>query len=451
MHVGRIVGTIVMTLVACGDAGGGEVTGAASTTSQDTTTSVTPTTTGASSGGSGEASSSGGSGDASGSSGSSESGESSGEPPATRERLFVGTGEFDPMRDWHGVVRFDDITGIDSAVQGPVEPDGTVNIKMSSDVGGVHLNFVHTIYVREAADELYAGALFTTTGGEPCPQASLCGSVAVFSGASTLDGPQVAARSLFGPNTTLRLPHGVWVDETRDILYVANTFAGSILVWDGASTVDGDIPPDRTITWPDMGAPVYIFVDAPTDRAFVAAMPMLGGKQPQVLIYDGISTRDGATMPNLVIAGPNTRLNIGNPTTHNTWFIASGEILAVAHHTNEVLFYDLKGVNWGNPGPVETLDLAPRVLSIHEQEDDSDLGEWSAYGLFYRPEGDRMFVAAGYTPMGPPAANSEQHAVKVFENVSDPATAGRVPPVAEIRWTNVDQYFPPQPLWVTRW
>ncbi|WP_293247548.1 hypothetical protein [Nannocystis sp.] len=195
---------------------------------------------------------------------------------------------------------------------------------MSSDAQGVHLNFVHTIFVREDRDELYAGALFTTTEGEPCPMASLCGSVAVFAGASQLDGPQVATRSLFGPTTTLRLPHGVWVDETRDILYVANTFAGSILVWDKASEVDGDIKPDRTITWQDMGAPVYIYVDAATDRAFVAAMPMIGGKQPQVLIYENISTRNGPSLPNLLVAGPNTRLDIGNPTTHNTWFIAKG-------------------------------------------------------------------------------------------------------------------------------
>lgn len=431
--------------LACGDSsgatdGGTSETGATASTANASTTSPTSTSTGETGAWASDGSSSG------------SDGSSSGGPVGpTRERLYVGTGEFDPMRDWHGIVRFDDITGVNSAKTGPVDPDGTINVKQSSDAQGVHLNFVHTIFVREDRDELYAGALFTTTEGEPCPMASLCGSVAVFAGASTLNGPQVATRSLFGPATTLRLPHGVWVDETRDILYVANTFAGSILVWDKASQVDGDIQPDRTITWQDMGAPVYIYVDAATDRAFVAAMPMIGGKQPQVLIYEDISTRNGPSPPNLLVAGPNTRLDIGNPTTHNTWFIAKGELLAVAHHTNEVLFYSLKGAHWGNKGPTETLDLAPRVLSIHEAEDDSDIGQWSAYGLFYRPEGDRMFVAAGYTPMGPPAANSDQHAVKVYEAVSDPATQGRVPPVAEIRWTNVDQYFPPQPLWVTRW
>lgn len=437
---------VATVLSACGDAAPAGTDPSASTTGSGTgagagtgasesTGTIGPVTTSMSSGTGDSAS-------------DSSAGPTTGPEPA-RERLYVGTGEFDPERDWHAILRFDDITGVDSTMQGPVDPDGTVDVKMSSDAQGVHLNFVHTIFVDEARDELYAGALFTTTEGEPCPMASLCGSVAVFAGASGLDGPQVAARSLFGPKTELRLPHGVWVDTTRDILYVANTFAGSILVWDEASTVDGDTPPDRKITWPDMGAPVYIYVDAPTDRAFVATMPMLGGMEPAVLIYGGISTMDGVIAPPLRVAGPNTRLTLGNQTTHNAWFIAKGELLVVAHHTNEILIYEMAGTPWGHPGPLMTLDLAPRVISIHEQADDSDIGHWSAYGLFYRPEGDRLFVAAGYTPMGP-AVNSDQHAVKIYGNVSDPATSGKVDPLAEIRWTNVDQYFPPQPLWVSR-
>jgi len=442
---------LLVWLAGCGGGPGGtsESEGSGSSGGSGTAQPATGGSSGATGTGAPTTADAAGSGSEGSGSGSS-SGSTTGAPGSPRERLFVGTGEFDPMRDWHGILRFADVTGLDSRVDGPAVPDGTVNVKMSSDKDGVHLNFVHTIFVDEARDELYAGALFTTTEGEPCPMASLCGSVAVFSGASSLDGPQVASRSLFGPATELRLPHGVWVDSTRDLLYVANTFAGSILVWEKASEVDGETPPDRKITWPDMGAPVYIYVDAPTDRAFVAAMPMLGGKEPQVLIYSDISQKDGAVPPPLVVAGPSTRLTIGNQTTHNTWFIAEGELLVVAHHTHEVLIYEMAGTPWGHPGPTMKLDKAPRVIEIHEQEDGSDAGHWSAYGLFYRPEGDRLFVAAGYTPMGP-APNSDQHAVKVYGAISDPATAGRVEPLAEIRWTNVDQYFPPQPLWVTRW
>ena len=116
------------------------------------------------------------------------------------------------------------------ATQGPATPDGTIDILASSDANDVHLVFAHTIFVDEARDELYAGTLFTTTGAQTCmTMQGQCGSIAVFAGASTLDGPQVAVRHVFGPATTLNQPHGVWVDRTRDILYATNTFAGTIV------------------------------------------------------------------------------------------------------------------------------------------------------------------------------------------------------------------------------
>lgn len=371
-----------------------------------------------------------------------------GPPPAMGERLYIGTGEYLATQDWHGILRFDHSEELDSAVDGPFTPDATVNVQASADVDGVHLNFVHTIFVDEARDELYAGALFTTEEGMTCPMASLCGSIAVFAGASTMDGPQVVSRHLYGPKTGLLQPHGVWIDHSRDTLYVANTFAGQLLAWESASTVDGDLAPNRTVTWPEMGAPVFLYVDEPTDRAFVAVMPMIGGKKPGVLIYPSISTLDGVQPPPHRIQGPSTRLEIGNQTTHNVWFIAEGELLVVAHHTNEVLIYDLSGLEWGYQGPTLDHDLTPRVLEINEAADDQ--GKWSAYGIFYVRALDRLYVSAGYTPMGP-AANSPEHAVKIYEGVHDPSLAGQVKPAREVRWTNVNQYFPPQPLWVTRW
>ncbi|MEZ4448815.1 MAG: hypothetical protein R3B09_04980 [Nannocystaceae bacterium] len=370
-----------------------------------------------------------------------------GPPPRLGERLYIGTGEYLATQDWHGILRFDHSEALDSAVDGPFTPDATVNVQASADAGGTHLNFVHTIFVDDDADELYAGALFTTEAGMTCPMASECGSVAIFAGASTMDGPQIVSRHLYGPKTGLLQPHGVWVDRSRDTLYVANTFAGQLLAWESASTVDGDLAPTRTLTWPEMGAPVFLYVDEPTDRAFVAVMPMIGGKRPGVLIYPSISTLDGVHPPTHRIQGPSTRLEVGNQTTHNVWFIAEGELLVVAHHTNEVLIYDLSGLEWGATGPTQDHDLTPRVLEIHETADDQ--GKWSAYGIFYIRELDRLYVSAGYTPMGP-APNSPEHAVKIYEGVHDPRLAGQVAPAREIRWTNVGQYFPPQPLWVTR-
>jgi hypothetical protein len=368
-----------------------------------------------------------------------------------RERLWVGTGEYSATQDWHAILRFEDALELDAAVQGPATPDGTTNLGTTFDQDGVPIVFVHTIFVDESIDELYAGALFTTTGAQTCMMMQgECGGIAVFAGASALDGPQLASRHVFGPATTLDQPHGVWVDRARDILYAANTFAGTVLAWDGASSVDGDAAPDRTITTAMLGAPVHVYVDDASDRAFVAAMPPFGPGEfipPHVEIFEAFSTLDGEVEPSYRIAGPSTRLALGNPTTHNTWWLAEHELLVVGHHTNEVLFFDLAALTWDAGGPTQELDLVPRVLEINESDTDAD--DWSAYGLFYVEDGQRLYVAAGYTPAGP-APGSDQHAVKVYEAVASPAFEGRVDPVREIRWDNVDQYFPPQPLWVQR-
>lgn len=430
---------VCLVIAACGDASVTSTDSSASTSTTATSTASTATTASAT-----------GITDTA----ASDSADSTTGLAEIHERLWLATGEYLATQDWHAVLRFEDALVLDAWSQGPAAADGTTNVQASSDAAGVPLNFVHSIMVDEARDELYAATLFTTTDPTPCPMASLCGSIAVFAGATTLDGPAVTTRHIFGPATTLEQPHGVWLDRERDILYVANTFAGNLLAWHDAPSADGDVAPDRTFASPTLGAPVYVYVDEAEDRAFVGCMPLPVGPggppptPPHIEIFEQLSALDGMVDPSFVIEGPSTRLSIGNPTTHNTWYIPAAELLVVAHHTNEVLFFDLAGLPWGGGGPPMPLDLAPRVLEINETG--TDTAEWSAYGLFYVPQDDRLYVSAGYTPGGP-AADSEQHAIKVYEGVSEPGFSGRVMPVREIRWDSYAQYFPPQPLWVQRW
>lgn len=381
------------------------------------------------------------------------------EEPATQtlERLYVGTGEYSAMQDWHAILRFDDSSSINSALSGAaVTPSATVNVQASGDASGVLLNFVHTFFVDEERDEIYLGALFTTSDNHDCSGTrEVCGSIAVVPTASTMDGPQTVSRHLFGDNTQINQPHGIWVDTTRDILYAANTFSFNILVWDNASTVDGDTAPDRTITYTDMGAPVYVYIDSDTDRMFVAGMNGGTGAEPSVMIFNNASSLDGEQIPSVRILGDSTRLTSGNnQTTHNAWYDSSTQLLFVGHHINEVLIYDLSDVNLSPPSSPTDLDLTPRILQVNEQADNSDQYQWSVYGLFYLPTQDRLFVAASYQAngsemsSGPPQAGSPEQAVKIYDGVSDPAVSGIVTPTREIWWDNGDQYYPAQPLWV---
>ena len=372
------------------------------------------------------------------------------------DRLYFATGEYDPSTDWHAVLRFEGAESIDSLTTGPAEADGTLNVQATGDAAGISLNFAHDIHVDESRDELWMSALFTTEDGHPCAgPGEVCGSIGVVGGASSLGGSAGLDRHLFGPSTEINQPHGIWIDGTRDMLYAANTFSMEVLVWHSASTADGDLAPDRDFFSWGMGAPVDVFVQSDQDRAFIASMNVFGAPeplQPQVLIYDDVSTLDGQVDWDYRIVGPSTRLAAGNnQTTHNVWFDADSDLLFVGHHTNEVLIFDL-GPMWGNPGDH---DLTPRVLRINEDADGSDEFDWSAYGFVLDPVTDELYVSAGYTPgnsefSGPPEPGSPRQAIKVYGGALEPTFGGNVTPSREIHWTSGNQYWPAQPLWLTK-
>lgn len=376
-----------------------------------------------------------------------------------RSRVYLGTGEYSPSDNWHGILRFEggDTLNTASTAEGAT-PSGTVPVKEVVDGNGVNLNFVHSFYVWEDRDELFASSLFTTADGHLCgdvggggpivPNLESCGSIGVLSNASGLSGGQTLSRHLFGANTQIDQAHGLWIDEGRDMLYVANSSLASsdhrgVLVFHDASIVDGDPPPDRKLTFP--GTPVHVFVDGPSDRLFVVTMQPTG-----VLIFGGASTLDGEVVPGTTIAGPATRLDEGNnQTTHNVWFNADYEQIIVGHHTNEVLFYNVSGISLDSAGEV---DLAPRVLEVNDT--DSDQYDWSTYGFFYQKEFDRLYVSTGHTEGGTADRSGGpnpggDHVVRVYDGVSSDALSGRVAPSRKIHWDNWETYFPPQPLWVT--
>jgi hypothetical protein len=366
-----------------------------------------------------------------------------------REILYVATGEYSPASEWDAILRFDPAQDINSDVGGPEIPQGIVPIKQCYDRNGIRLNFGHGIYLDERHDEMFIGSLFTNDQNSGVGGVAIqSGSIGVLAYASTANGPQVLARHIYGPQTGINQPHGLWLDGSRDLLYVANSFAGNLLVFRPARTVDGDVPPDRIISHPSLGDPIHVFIEPVEDRLFVAVKPPTGvPMSAAVAMYNRASTLDGNVQPDLRIAGPSTRLDIGNPTTHNVWFDLTTRLLFVGHHTNEVLIFDLATIDLDPPTPV-VLDLAPRVLKINEDPADADASDWSCYGLFYLASLDRLYVSCGFTPMGP-LAGSPPNEIKIFDRVSDPSVSGLFPPSRTLHWTVGDTYYPPQPIWVT--
>lgn len=376
-----------------------------------------------------------------------------GQPQQLRHTLWMGTGEYSMMDDWHGVLRFDDA----HLINGTVAPNGTVNHRSSTNPAGVTLDFGHDIYVTKGDTMFIAFTFSNDSGGEGCNVApgsttNICGSIGVLGNASSMNGPQTLSRQIYGDLTGLHDPHGVWVDESRDMIYVANSWAAKISIWHNARTVNGNVPPDREITFPtSQGYPIDVMLDETTDRLFVA---FANGVNGSIGIFEHASSKNGSVDPDHRITGTHTRIGEGNnPTTHNSVLIPGRNLLVVGHHTNEVLFYDLTPITWGSTFGTVDYDLTPRVIYINETA--SDTWDWSCYGMAYAMDQDALYVSAGYTPGGtstssssPHRGGSPEHAVKVFMPVSDPAMAGLVTPAREINWTTGTQYFPPQPLWL---
>ena len=160
------------------------------------------------------------------------------------------------------------------------------------------------------------GSMFLDSANDRLYVGDDASGVKVFSAASMATGTP-APRSITGNFGTTFQIHGVAVDTTaNDILYVSNTnhttSSDQISVFDGASTVSGGNPPDRTITPTISGTPQPvggISLDASHDVLYVAG----GSASAQVMVFTGASTANdvsGATAPARVMTFPSGILNV---------------------------------------------------------------------------------------------------------------------------------------------
>jgi len=112
------------------------------------------------------------------------------------------------------------------------------------------------------------------------------------------------AAKIGGIQSRVNAPVGVAIDSERDILYVLNQGAPEILVFEGASTRNGNTPPDRIISGSGfMVKPSALFLDPQSNVLYVADQ-----EANAVFIYNGASTAEGAA-EHKTLDGNNTGLN----------------------------------------------------------------------------------------------------------------------------------------------
>lgn len=131
----------------------------------------------------------------------------------------------------------------------------------------------------------------------------------VIDNASTTLSP---IRLISGPATTLQGPDAIAIDGATDLIYVVDSEASGpkILVFGPASTINGDVAPLRTINISNAsgGANHGLALDSMSNRLFLADT-----FASTISVFDNASTLNGTVAPNRVISGPATQLTGPQP------------------------------------------------------------------------------------------------------------------------------------------
>jgi DNA-binding beta-propeller fold protein YncE len=234
-------------------------------------------------------------------------------------------------------------------------------------------------------------------------------------------------RTIGGASSGLNRPFGVFIDPTRDILYVTNTGTtgtnpNSILAFDNASTANGNISPNRVISSPGGAAPDTILntptapsVDTVADRLF-----LINRGNNSIYIYDNASNRNGALDPDRKIAGSATSLLfLGGPSGDGTDI--TGALLVDTTGGEETLFV-------GQPRDPTCPDASAACVALR-----------GAF-LIFSPEGNiapsRVWSGGGAPLAGPSAmvldgdtlyvANQGNPAITADDSISVFSTASQI-------------------------
>jgi DNA-binding beta-propeller fold protein YncE len=127
-------------------------------------------------------------------------------------------------------------------------------------------------------------------------------SVEVFGAASTIDGATAPLRILSGSATKITAISAIWLDTTNDRLWVADPIAGALLVFNNASTINGNVPPNRYIT----GSNTQLV--APQSLLFINGK-LLVGCTSSIVRFDNSDSIDGNIAPTALIQGSSTLLS----------------------------------------------------------------------------------------------------------------------------------------------
>jgi sugar lactone lactonase YvrE len=199
------------------------------------------------------------------------------------------------------------------------------------------------LFLDQAADRLFVA----NTGA---------GSILIFDTVSTKTGNATPTRTISGAATLLSIPSDLALDKGRDMLYVADGL--NILVFNSASTstANGNVAPARNIA---VGFTISaIFLDATNDRLYVA--DAVGSA---IHVYDSASTLFAVVTANRIISGVGTQL--ASPS--GLQIDSLGRLIVSNSATPSITMYSSAATANGSPAPVATISGSNTGLSTPNQ------------------------------------------------------------------------------------
>ena len=195
----------------------------------------------------------------------------------------------------------------------------------------VPLYFTYAVSVDASRDRLYAA---TST------------SVLAFNNASTLTGSPSPDSTIGG----LVTPVGLFVDSTRDLLYVSDQGTNSIKVFEQAGTT-----PTLLHTITGVANPRAVAVDTVDDILYVSTL------SNSILVYDQASIKDGAVSPDRTIAGSMTMLSL----PFAIFVDETNDLLYVANTASDsVVVFDDASTATGNIAPSRVISQGTGLSNL---------------------------------------------------------------------------------------
>ncbi|MCL5878765.1 MAG: Ig-like domain-containing protein [Deltaproteobacteria bacterium] len=202
-------------------------------------------------------------------------------------------------------------------------------------------------------------------------------SLDVFYDAGSASGNVAPDRRVSGAATTFNTPVFLWLDKGSDRLYISDAGTGDILVFNNASTVNGNIAPNRTISSASLSLPYGIWLDASTDTLYV-----VDGGNNAVLAFDNVSTLNGAVSASRSISGSNTTLNSPVGISLDA---ANDDLYIVNWGNNSILVFNNASTATGNIAPSRTISGSNTGLS-------------GPQGIWLDATSDQLYVADQFVP-----------------------------------------------------